>query len=443
MNENFLHYIWKFQLFDKKDLHTSAGENLSILKNGEHNTDAGPDFFNAKIKIGKTIWAGNIEIHLKSSDWRNHAHQKDKSYDNVILHIVYEEDVVVKRKDGSIIPCLELKRKIDEKIHFNYEQLMQSKQWIPCENLINSVNEFTLKNWTDRLLIERLERKTKDIKEVLSQNKNNWEETFYQFLSRNFGLKINAEPFEQLAKSLPIKVLAKHKNNLLQIESLLFGQAGMLENPHPASPPPPLQRRGEKEEGEKFKDEYPNQLKKEYLFLKQKYSLSPIIASSWKFLRLMPANFPTIRLAQFAQLIFHSSHLFSKILEAKHIGELEKCFEISVTSYWQTHYLFDKISVKREKHFGKTAIQTLIINTIVPFLFVYGKMKGNNELKERALLFLEKIPSEKNSIITKWETLHVHSDSAYQTQTLLELKNNYCDSKQCLNCAIGNRILRN
>lgn len=421
MTEDFLHYIWQFKLFDLKNLHTSSGEKIEILHCGEHNTDAGPDFFNAKIKINNTLWAGNVEIHLQSSDWKNHSHQTDKSYDNIILHVVYDSDEVVNRTDGEKIPCLELKNRINQNVYENYVQLMQSRSWIPCQNQIQQVDEFVLKNWLDRLLMERMERKTSSIENALKQNHHNWEETFYQSLARNFGLKINADPFEMLAQSLPLKILAKHKNNLMQLESLIFGQAGMLEG--------------------KFKDDYPRQIQKEYNFLQKKYSLIPMYGHLWKFLRLMPANFPTIRIAQFARLIFQSSHLFSKILETKNMKDIEKYFEAGTSSYWQSHYRFDRLSARREKHFGKNAIHVLLINTVAPFLFVYGKLKGDEEFKDKAFQLLQKIAPEKNAIISKWQELSVSVASAYDSQALLQLKNEYCSRKKCLHCVIGNQIL--
>lgn len=276
--------------------------------------------------------------------------------------------------------------------------------------------------WLDRLLVERLERKTAYVEELLEKNKNNWEETFYQIIARNFGFKTNAEPFEQLARSLPLITLAKHKNNLMQIEALLFGQAGLLEKD--------------------FEDEYPNKLKKEYLFLQKKHSLNPVQNESWKFLRMRPASFPTIRIAQFAQLIFSSVHLFSKILVAKNVEELEHLFDLKLSNYWQTHYVFDKASVKRNKKLGKSAIHLLVINTIAPFLFLYGKRKDNEDYKEKAFQLLEEIKPEKNSIITKWKALGMEPESAYQTQALLQLKNEYCTKKRCLECAVGNAILK-
>ena len=422
MKEDLLHYVWRYQRFDFSDLKTTEGEPVQIQQIGEHNLHAGPDFTNARIKIGDTLWAGNVEMHLKSSDWLKHNHSADKAYKNVILHVVLNEDETIRRETGERIPCIELKKLIPNKLSKVYLKLLNNEQWIPCQHHFYKVKEMTKMLWLDRLLVERLERKTAYVEELLEKNKNNWEETFYQIIARNFGFKTNAEPFEQLARSLPLITLAKHKNNLMQIEALLFGQAGLLEKD--------------------FEDEYPNKLKKEYLFLQKKHSLNPVQNESWKFLRMRPASFPTIRIAQFAQLIFSSVHLFSKILVAKNVEELEHLFDLKLSNYWQTHYVFDKASVKRNKKLGKSAIHLLVINTIAPFLFLYGKRKDNEDYKEKAFQLLEEIKPEKNSIITKWKALGMEPESAYQTQALLQLKNEYCTKKRCLECAVGNAILK-
>lgn len=421
MTEEFLHYIWKYRLFDQKNLTTATGEPIEIIKTGEHNTDSGPDFFNAKMKIGKTTWAGNVEIHINSSDWEKHFHQKDNAYDNIILHVVYKVDKRLTRNNGEILPTLELKEKFDENSFKKYLNFKSNENWIPCQKQINSVSSFVIDSWLDRLLVERLERKSDSIIRSLQLNKNNWEETFYQQLARSMGSKVNAEPFELLAKSLSINILSKHKNNLLQIEALLFGQAGMLNT--------------------EFKDDYFAALQKEYHFLKQKFNLKPIEAHLWKFLRLRPVNFPTIRLAQIADLIYQSSYLFSKVIEAKNTKEIKKIFVTKTSEYWNDHYQFGKKSSKRKKSLGADTIDIIIINTIIPFLFVYGKQKNEDQYVDKALRFLEEISGEKNSIIEKWKSLKMPVRSAYYTQALLQLKSEYCDEKKCLQCAIGNKLL--
>ena len=421
MREEFLWHIWKFRLFDNKELHTVSGEEIKILKVGEHNTDSGPDFFNARIKIGEIVWAGNVEVHVNSSGWRKHKHTCDGAYDNIILHVVYEAGEKLFRKSGEEIPTLELKNKFPQDIYDKYLQFKSSGDWIPCETQFSSVDRFTLNHCIDRLLTERMERKSKAILDLLKRNKNNWEETFYQMLARSFGQKINEEPFELLARSLPASVLAKHKNNFVQTEALLFGVAGML--------------------ARDFKDEYANDLKKEFEFLKRKFKLQPIDASLWKFMRLHPPNFPTIRISQFANLMVRSSHLFSKMLEANSVKQVVSLFETETSWYWQAHYQFGKISPKKNKKLGCEAIHAIIINAVVPVLFVYGKNKAQENLCSSAISFLEEMSAEKNSIIEKWRLAGVEAMNAYETQALLQLKHEYCSRKRCLECGVGARLL--
>jgi hypothetical protein len=312
---------------------------------------------------------------------------------------------------------------VDKKIHQNYLNFKSSSDWIPCEKQIAVVPQLIINSTIDRLLLERLERKSRSISDSLLINNNNWEETFYQHLARNFGFKTNAEPFELLAKSLSSLVLAKHKSSLLQIEAMLFGQAGFL--------------------NEHLEDKYPQQLQNEYIFLKQKFKLHSIDRHLWKFLRLRPVNFPTVRIAQFANLIFNSTHLFSKIIETEKCDDLKRLMNVDVSEYWKTHYVFDNSSLLNTKHLGEDAVNNIIINTVVPFLFVYGKQKGEEKYVDRALNFLEQTKGESNSIIGKWKTLKMPVKTAYSTQGLLQLKNEYCDHKKCLSCSIGNYLLKN
>lgn len=434
MQEALLHHIWKFRLFDMNQLSTVGGESVEITHPGKHNTDSGPDFFDARIKIADTLWAGNVELHIKTSDWQKHNHQHDVAYDNVILHVVFDDDVKGGSGSGGgsgspvNIPILELKSRISENLLKSFDTLMLNQNKIPCSGSISTVDEFTISNWLDRLLIERLEHKTKSIEAMLQQNQNNWEETFYVHLARNFGFKINAVPFELLARSLPLQHLAKHKSELFQIEALLFGQAGLLQSD--------------------FNDEYPSRLRKEYYFLKAKFSLQNMDAHLWKFMRLRPVNFPTIRIAQFAQLIYNSSHLFSKLLEIKNAKQAHDLFDVEVSDYWKTHFMFDKETtpapkdVSGDKHLGKTSVENILINTFVPFLFYYGKQKGILKIQNRALEFLENINAEKNNITDKWTSLKVKCDNAYKSQALIQLYNFYCSEKKCLSCAVGNKILK-
>lgn len=422
MTEDFLHFVWKYKALNLSELKTLEGDPVQIIKTGEHNQDAGPDFFNARIKIGNTIWAGNIELHLKSSDWRKHLHNNNGNYNNLILHLVYEKDEDIAHT-GKPVATAELKNLIDKNLLNKYNQLLYAKQWIPCANQFNTVPSFVLNNWLERLLIERLERKAKTISSLLELNKNNLEETFYIHLARNFGMKVNAVPFELLAKSLPNSFLGKHKSSLFQVEALLFGQSGLLEK--------------------QFKDDYPIQLKKEYLFLQKKFSLQPIEGHLWKFLRLRPVNFPTVRIAQLASLIHNSSGLFSKIMEAQKVEELRKLLSAETSGYWNTHFVFDKESTAQKKNLGTVAIDNIIINSIVPFLFVYAEYKGAEEYKDRAVALLEQLKSEQNNIIEKFTELGIKSLHASNSQSLLELKNEYCSFKKCLNCGIGISLLKN
>jgi hypothetical protein len=423
MTEEFFHHVWKFKLFDQFELYTTDNETVEIIKAGEHNFNAGPDFFNAKIKIGNTLWAGNVEVHVNSSDWKKHHHQKDRAYDNIILHIVNNADEILCRASGEKIPTIEIKNRIEEKLYHNYLNFKLANQWIPCEKQVGQVPSMILQGTIDKMAFERLEKKSDVILNSLHLNQNNWEETFYQLLARNFGFKTNAEPFELLAKSLPSKIFGKHKNSLLQIEALLFGQAGML-NKH-------------------FKEKYPRSLQNEYVFLKQKFKLASIDEHLWKFLRLRPLNFPSIRIAQFANLIYHSSHLFSKILETEDSKSMKKLLNISVSDYWETHYLFDKEAPLKTKHLGEESVNNIIINTIVPFLFVYGKHKANDLFINRAMKFLEETSAESNSIIDHWKSLGITVNNAHSSQAMLQLKNEYCSQKQCLKCNIGNYLIKN
>ncbi|MFK7936516.1 MAG: DUF2851 family protein [Saprospiraceae bacterium] len=422
MREDLLHYLWRLRRFDQQNLITTTGESVQIQQTGMLNTHAGPDFSNARIRIGETLWAGNVEMHLYASDWLSHRHQEDRAYDNVILHVVLDEDQPIFRKTGERIPCLELKEHIPLRLTSTYQKLLHNEHWIPCQHHFHTVNEMTKNMWLDRLLVERLENKTTIIGQILADHDNNWEVAFYQVLARNFGLKVNALPFELLAQRTPLKVLAKHKNFLFQIEALLFGQAGMLT--------------------EDVADDYAKRLKKEYGFLRKKYDLIPLKKEIWKFMRMRPANFPTIRIAQFAYLIYRSQSLFSKVLEVKDLKEIYELFKVDLHHYWKEHYRFDQLTKIRNKTLGKTTINLLIINTIAPFMFLYGKLRGGEDYKDKALELLEQLPPEKNSIIDRWQGLGMEVDSAYQTQSLLQLKNEYCSRKRCLECAVGNAILR-
>ena len=422
MKEDFLHFVWRLQRFRPKGLVTTTGETIEIINYGIHNHNAGPDFLNARLRIGDTLWAGNIEMHLRSSEWLAHQHQKDKAYENVILHVVLEEDTIIRHTDGERIPCLNLRPYLPVGLAKQYLRLLHNENWIPCQHQLYTVPSVTRSLWLDRLLVERLEERTAVMAARLQRNQGDWATTFYQSLAWGFGLKVNADPYLMLAESLPLKTLLRHKNSLLQIEALLFGQAGML--------------------GLDFNDDYPNQLKKEYDFLRKKYNLTPIASTLWKYMRMRPANFPSVRIAQFATLIFRTGHLFSKMLVAKNLKEIEHAYVVELSNYWQTHFRFDKESKKSTKTLGKARIHLLVINIIAPFLFLYGKEKDDQQYKDRALQLLEDIPAERNTIISQWNELGLDAEQAAQSQALLQLKNHYCDKKRCLDCAIGCNILK-
>jgi len=419
MKESILHYVWQNKLFTAHDLKTTDGEKLEIIDVGRNNTDAGPDFFNAKIRIGETLWAGNVEIHTCSTEWFRHNHQWDKTYDSVILHVVLKADSEVYRRDGDKIPQLELN--YPKQIEFNYDNLFLEQKWIPCSDKISLVPSIFIQSFKSALLTERLEQKMNSIEQLLSENNQHWEEAFYITLARSFGFGTNSQAFESLAKSVSISILGKHKENILQLEALLFGQAGLLNTD--------------------IGDEYLVRLKKEYDFLQVKYGLVPIEGSQWKLLRLRPDNFPYVRIAQFAALIHSSKKLFSKIVENPQIEAMRKLFETEPSDYWKSSYLFGHKSSLHTKKLGTQSINGIVINTVVPFLFCYASHKNNDELKNKALQMLEELPKENNSIVNGWTNLGLESKNAYDSQALIQLKKQYCDERKCLRCRIGHKVL--
>lgn len=416
MTEKLLQFIWQFQYFNNGELRTTAGEELQIIYPGTYNTNQGPDFSEAKIRIGKTIWAGNVELHVKASDWNKHNHQNDKNYNNVILHVVWENDF-----PNYNIPVLNLENRIATTLLQRYEELMTTRGFIPCEKSIASVKPIVLQSWKERLLAERLTRRSATVKSFLDQNNQHWEETFWWLLARNFGVKINAEAFEATARSIPLPVLAKHKNQIHQLEALLMGQANLLD--------------------ERFTEDYPVMLRREYEFYKSKYKIKKHTYSSF-FLRMRPGNFPTIRLAQLAALINQSAHLFSRIKETNSIQDIKKWFDVAANDYWHYHYRFDQPSSFKKKNLGAAMIDNILINTVCPVLFAYGHFHNEQKYKDRALQWLEEITSESNSITKGFHQLGLENKNAHDSQAMLEMKTQYCDRKMCLNCSIGNSILK-
>ncbi|GET30859.1 DUF2851 family protein [Prolixibacter sp. SD074] len=420
MKEEFLHFIWKHRLYQSRQLKTINGEPIEILQPGIHNLHAGPDFSDARIRIDGTLWVGSVELHRKSSDWKRHGHDKDQAYNNVILHVVAEYDEPVINTLDVELPTLILKwaGAIEE----NYHELTESKDWVACASRLFRVDPFRVKFFLNGVMIERLKEKSEMVNEILRDTNGDWGETFYRMLARGFGFKENAQPFEMLARSLPQKILAHHHDSLQQTEALLFGQSGLL---------------GE----ELFADDYYLSLRKEYRFLATKYSLKPIAGHLWKFMRMRPVNFPTIRLAQFARLIYNSQGLLGKLLEARNIDEIRGWFQVVASPYWDMHYHFNRESPVREKKLGEQSFRLLVINVLVPFYFLYGEHQNKLYLKNRALQLLEDLPAEDNMVIRKWKLAGIEADNALESQALLHLKSRYCALKQCLSCGIGHKII--
>lgn len=418
LSEDLLQFIWQYRLFNTDALYTTEGEPVRILSVGSLNRHAGPDFSSARIRIGQTLWAGNVEIHLKTSDWFKHRHQQDARYDRVILHVVFEQDM---HPAALNMPCVVLQPRVSKLLLWRYQQMSENTAFVPCGVQAGKVTRITWKSWSDRLLLERWERKTSDMQGWLMQTTQNWEETCYQGLVQGFGQPTNADAFLQLAKSIPLRILMRNKTSLDVIEALLFGQAGMLE----AS----------------FTDEYPQNLQRIYKYLRHKYQLQPIATHAWKWLRMRPAAFPTLRIAMLAALIHERSHLFSHILSAKKLAMLEGLLIVQPSAYWHTHYRFD-LPVTRTLIPGKQLANNLMINTVLPLLYWYGQQKGEPDIQERAIDWINELKPEANNIIQGWNDLGVVAESALDTQALLQLKQCYCDERRCLECAIGAKILK-
>ncbi|MCW3120861.1 MAG: hypothetical protein JWQ38_353 [Flavipsychrobacter sp.] len=420
MNEALFQFIWQYSLYRVTGLHTVEGEPLTVIHSGRLNKDAGPDFLEAKIKIGTTTLVGNVEMHIKSSDWLKHGHQNDPAYKNLILHVVYENDVPDVAKNT---PVLVLKDSIPAHLISKYAVLMHAPQKLPCAGQHSGVKEITKEAWLSRMLAERWEQKLADWNVMLENSTEDWRNLLYWRMAANFGFKTNATPFLLLAQSLPLNLPVKQRENLTQIEALLFGQAGMLD--------------------EDFEDDYPRELQKEYDYLKKKYNLRPIPKHLWKFLRMRPANFPTIRIAQFAALIHKSIHLFSQIIETHSVKEIEPLLDVTASSYWDTHFQFDVAQTRATpKSLGKTSIENIIINTIAPIQFLYAARQDTHALQEKSLQLLEAVPAEKNNITALWEDHGWKAKSAAQSQALIQLYNNYCSQKRCLECTVGLNIIR-
>ncbi|MEQ3690843.1 MAG: DUF2851 family protein [Flavobacterium sp.] len=421
MKEDFLHYLWKNKKFDVSSLQTVCSEEIVILNSGAYLKEEGPDFFNAQLIIANQKWAGNVEIHIKSSDWYIHNHELDTNYDNVILHVVWEHDVDVFRKNNSSIPVLELKKYVSNVELEKHEYLFESKSWINCEKDIYQVDSFVLEKWKERLFFERLELKTLSVQSFLDGNENDWEATFFVFLAKYFGLNVNGETFYKIAESIPFSIIRKEQTDLLSLEALLFGFANLL--------------REEKE------DVYYSSLKSQWEYLKTKYKLTSDDFINLQFFKLRPDNFPTIRLSQLAVLYHENVNLFSKVIDVSDLNDFYKLFNSEASEYWKTHYVFDKENMLKSKKLSKPFINLLVINTIIPIKFLYAKQRGENIIDELIELLIE-IPSETNSIMDKFKSFNLKINSAFDSQTLIHLKKEYCNHKKCLHCDIGLSLLK-
>ncbi len=418
--EQLLHYAWKHKIFPLKELRTTLGQTVEILDTGLHNTNAGPDFFNAKIKLDGTLWVGNIEIHSRSSDWYRHGHHHDAAYDSVILHIAETIDTPITRSNGESIPQIQLA--CPESLKAHYEELCRADFYPPCYCILSELSPLQIHGWMNTLQSERLEQKTRQVFERLKRCDKNWEDAFFITLARNFGFSLNGEAFERWANLIPLRAVDKHRDNLFQIEALFFGQAGFLE--------------------EEICDEYYERLQKEYLYLAHKFGLQRMDASLWRFLRLRPGNFPYIRMAQLAWLYYQSQGLLSQLLETTSIEQTRMILSAGTSEYWNTHYRFGELSPKRRKTLSQSSVDLLLINTVCTFLFAYGRHKNNENLCHRAIRFLETLKPENNHIIRMWDTCGLKAESAADTQALIQLKKEYCDRKRCLYCRFGYEFLK-
>lgn len=416
MKEDFLYYLWENCLLTGS-LATSQGQAVEVVNPGYRNTDSGPDFLEARVKIGGKLWAGHVEIHVKTSDWRRHGHQDDKAYSNVILHVVYLHDEMV-----NDIPVLELKGHFDVALYHQYHELVNAQRWIACERQLHEVPPFTKNIWLERMAIERLQEKAKNVERLLIANKFDWEDTLYRLLLRYFGLKVNNEAFETLASLLPFKTLLKHADQLVQLEAMLLGCAGFLQI--------------ESDEA------YPLLLKREFEVMRAKFNLLSMPLERWKFMRMRPVNFPTIRLVQMAQMIHWHGPLFSKIKEATTTGEVKALFDVQASSYWDTHYRFSVMGPSHPKRLGAGTADVLMINAVVPLLFCYGRFHKDERYCEKALRFLEYTDAEDNTIVRHYAERGMVPLNAMQSQALLHLHKLYCRRKRCLECSIGNGLLQ-
>lgn len=419
--ETLLHYVWKYKLYNSKQFQTIGGSTLEILDPGILNSNAGPDFFNAKVKINEKIWAGNIEIHSLSSDWYKHKHHLNKAYNSVILHVVeFVDDINIYDESNRLIPQWIMS--VPSKIKENYYSLLTNNFPIPCLGEIKKISKIYINDWKEALLMERLVRKSNHMMLLLEKHQENWEEVFYITLARNFGFGINNDAFERLAQSLPLKYINKHKNSIKQLEALFLGQAGLLDDSD-------------------IENDYYNFLQKEYIFLRKKYNLKKLEHHIFKNLRIRPNNFPHIKIIQLVAFIQTKQKPFSYIIKTDNLKDLQKLFICEVSNFWKTHYHFRKASVESSKTLGLSSIDILLINTVIPLLLVYGIKKNQEYFLDRAIHLLESIKPENNYIVHLFRNAGIEVLHASDSQALIQLKKEYCDLKKCIFCRIGHKLL--
>ena len=428
--EQLLHYVFKHKMFPLRELQTIDGKSVEVIDPGLHNRNAGPDFFNAKVRIGSTMWVGNVEIHDKSSEWYLHGHDKDSNYDNVVLHVAGVIDTDVKTSRGEYLPQMQLD--VPQQVKEHYDELLSTDSYPPCYKVIPSLTTLMVHAWMAALQTERLEQKTEAIRHRAELCGGSWEDAYFMTLARNYGFGINGEVFEQWARNIPLQAIAHHRDDLFQIEAIFMGQAGLLE----LEAVPDYYQQTALNEG------YFAKLRNEYLYLAHKFSMKPMDYKFWRFLRLRPQNFPHIRISQLANLYYQRKAGLSQLMECETIEQLKTILSSHVTPYWETHYTFGSTSNKNEKHLSYGSINLLMINTAIPMLFAIGRHRGKEVLCDRAFDFLEQLKAENNHIIRMWQQVGLEVKTAGDSQALIQLKKEYCDKKDCLRCRFGYEYLK-
>ncbi len=420
--EELLQYIWEQRLFDQHALRTTTGVQVDVLRPGRIQLNSGPDLSGAEVRIGGQLWAGTVEVHLRSSEWNAHGHQCDPAYENVVLHVVYEHDADVRTLQGRVLPTIELMSRVSTDSIAMHHTLMRGKGFVPCANQLGRMDHSLTGTWLERVLIERSERKALEVEQLYAQLDGDPSATLFHMLCRAFGLKVNAEPFGMLANALPLRILQRYRDDALRMEALLFGQAGLLQVD--------------------FVDEHPRALQAEHAHLVRLHDLRPAPVAAWKFGRMRPVNFPTVRIAQLASLLMRMEGSFADLLQAEDVRSLHQLLDVEAGPYWSTHFVFDRESASCPKRLGRAGADHLIINALVPTLFALGRLQGREALVERAISLLEQLPAEHNRVLDGWAELGLRADTAARGQALIELRNSYCSAKRCLSCGIGNQLLK-